>query len=102
MKRDRKEPIPEHFESPEQAGRFWDSHDLADYWDETSEADLRFNLKRRHYFIGVEPRIAKEIQSISEAEGISCETVTNLWLQEKLQQKKSQNVGASPQITSEA
>ena len=87
MKKNKKEPIPEHFESPEEAGNFWDVHDLADYWDQTSETDLKINLKRRHYFIGVAPRIAQELQRISEAEGVSSETMANLWLQEKLQQK---------------
>ena len=28
-----REPIPEHFKSLEEAAEFWDSHDLADYWD---------------------------------------------------------------------
>ena len=87
MKKSKKEPIPQHFESPEEAGDFWDLHDLTDYWDKTSETDLRFNLKRRHYFIGIAPKIAKELQRISEAEGVSSETMANLWLQEKLQQK---------------
>jgi len=33
MKRD---PIPKHFKSIEEAREFWDSHDLADYWDSTN------------------------------------------------------------------
>ena len=53
------EPIPEHFDSAEEAGSFWDVHDLAEYWDQTRETDLIFNLKRRHYLIGIDPRIAK-------------------------------------------
>lgn len=87
MKKNKKEPIPEYFESAEEAGEFWDVHDLTDYWDQTRETDLKFDLKRRHYFIGIDPRIAQELQRISEAEGISAETIANLWLQEKLQEK---------------
>jgi len=87
MKKNKKELIPEHFESAEEAGSFWDVHDLADYWDQTRQTDLTFNLKRRHYFIGIDPMIAKELQRISEAEGVSAETMANLWLQEKLQEK---------------
>ena len=49
MKKNKKEPIPEYFESAEEA--------------------------------------AQELQRISEAEGISAETMANLWLQEKLQEK---------------
>ena len=90
MKKSKKDPIPQHFNSTEEAGDFWDLHDLTDYWDQTSETDLRFNLKRTHYFIGIVPKIAKELQRISEAEGVSSETMANLWLQEKLQQKMKQ------------
>ena len=87
MKKNKIEPIPEHFESAEEAGEFWGVHDLADYWNQTRESDLTFDLKRRHYLIGIDPGIAKELQRISEAEGISTETMANLWLQEKLQEK---------------
>ena len=83
----KKEPIPQHFESAEEAGEFWDVHDLADYWNQTRETDLTFTLKRRHYFIAIDPRIVQELQRISEAEGVSAETMANLWLQEKLQDK---------------
>lgn len=91
MKKNKRDPIPDHFESPIEAGNFWDVHDLADYWDQTSETDLSFDLKRRHYFIGVAPGIAKKLQCVSEAEGISSETMVNLWLQEKLQEKMRQD-----------
>ena len=97
MKKNKIEPIPEHFESAEEAGEFWDVHDLADYWNQTRESDLTFDLKRRHYLIGIDPGIAQELQRISEAEGISTETMANLWLQEKLQEKmrkgENENIG---------
>ena len=87
MKKNKKEPIPDHFESAEEAGDFWDVHDLTDYWDQTRETDLTFDLKRRHYFIGIDPKIAQQLQRVSEEIGISSETMANLWLQEKLQEK---------------
>ena len=46
MRKSKKEPIPIHFETAENAGEFWDTHDLADYWDETRETDLTFNLQQ--------------------------------------------------------
>ena len=64
-----------------------DVHDLTDYWDQTRETDLIFELKRRHYFIARDPKIAQELQRISEAEGVSAETMANLWPQEKLREK---------------
>ena len=85
MRKSKKEPIPIHFETAENAGEVWDTHDLADYWDETRETDLTFNLQRKHYYISILPKIAEELRKISEKQGVSIETVVNLWLQEKLQ-----------------
>jgi hypothetical protein len=35
------EPIPE-FDSYIELGEFWDFHSLADYWDQTKEAQVEF------------------------------------------------------------
>jgi hypothetical protein len=58
MKKSKKEPIPRHYKSLKEAGDFWDAHDLADYWDQTREADLTFNLRKKQYFIEVLPSVA--------------------------------------------
>jgi hypothetical protein len=87
MKKNKKDPIPKSFASAEEAGEFWDTHDLGDYLDQTRDTDMNFNLKRRHFYIGIEPSIAQDLQRISEREGISAETMTNLWLKEKIQDK---------------
>ena len=31
--------------TPEEIGEFWDTHSLADYWDETQEVEVQVNLK---------------------------------------------------------
>ncbi len=36
-----KEPIPE-FKSRQEEAEFWDTHDLADYWDEFKPVKVRF------------------------------------------------------------
>ena len=74
-----------HFKSLREAGEFWDAHDLADYWDQTREADLTFNLRKKQYFIEVLPSVAKKLQKISREQGVPVETVVNLWFQEKLE-----------------
>ena len=35
-----RDPIPEQFATIEAAGEFWDKHDLADYEELTTEAEL--------------------------------------------------------------
>ena len=41
--------LPEQFESVEEAADFWDTHSLADYWDQVHEVEIevRARLRRR-------------------------------------------------------
>ena len=39
-----KDPIPECFDSAEEAGQSWDTHSAADYWDEMEEVEMEFDL----------------------------------------------------------
>ncbi|MEK6408932.1 MAG: CopG family antitoxin [Acidobacteriota bacterium] len=63
MARSKKErdPIPENFKSVEEAAEFWDSHDLADYWDLTREADFEVDIQRRLFLTALEPGLAKKV-----------------------------------------
>ncbi len=46
MPKDKKrDPMPPPDATPEEIGEFWDTHDFADYWDETEEVEFQVNLK---------------------------------------------------------
>ena len=46
MKEDKeRDPMPPPDATPEEIGEFWDTHSLADYWDETHEVEFQVNLK---------------------------------------------------------
>lgn len=82
-RRDR-DPLPDSFASLEEASEFWDTHDLADYWDLTREVDLEVNLERRAFLTALEPELAKKLTARARQEGVSTETLINVWLTEKL------------------
>ena len=84
-----RDPIPEHFETLEAAGDFWDTHDLVDYWDQTEEVEFTVDLCGRHYLIALEPDLARRLAAEAKRRGISTETLTNLWLNQQLQQTTS-------------
>jgi hypothetical protein len=50
----KRDPMPPPNATPEDIGEFWDTHSLADYWDETNEVDFQVNLKLKHNLIPVE------------------------------------------------
>jgi len=79
-----RDPIPEHFKSLDEAAEFWDSHDLADYWDQTSEASFDVDLQRRVFLTALEPELAQKLANRAHKEGVSTETLVNVWLSEKL------------------
>ncbi len=44
-KNKKRDPMPSPDATPEEIGEFWDTHNLADYWDETHEVEFQVNLK---------------------------------------------------------
>ena len=86
MARSRKksDAIPEHFTSIEEAAEFWDSHDLGDYWDLTREAEFDVDIQRRVFLAALEPELAKRLSACAHKQGVSAETLINVWLSEKL------------------
>ena len=78
------DPIPEHFTSIEEAAEFWDSHDLGDYWDLTREAEFEVDIQRRVFLTALEPELAKKLSDCARKQGVSAETLINVWLSEKL------------------
>ncbi len=41
----KRDPMPPPDATPEEIGEFWDTHSLADYWDETDEVEFQVDLK---------------------------------------------------------
>ncbi len=80
----KRDPIPKHFKSIEEAGDFWDSHDLTDYWDLIREAHFEVNIERRVFLTALEPQLAKRLTECARKRGVTSETLINVWLTEKL------------------
>jgi len=78
------DPIPEHFSSIEEAAEFWDTHSLADYWDQTREVHFDVEIDEEPKYIALESKLAKRINEVAKTQKISAETLVNLWLAEKL------------------
>ncbi len=47
--------------TPEEISEFWDTHSLADCWDETHEVEVQVSLKSRHNLIPIEDERVKHI-----------------------------------------
>jgi len=67
----------------EEIADFWDSHSLADYWDQTREVEFEVRAKRRRR-VTLTPEVYARIEAQARARGILPETLVNLWLAERL------------------
>jgi hypothetical protein len=81
-----REPIPKHFESLDKAGQFWDTHDLVDYWDVTRPVEFEVDVRRRVFLASLEPHLAEKLTAVARTQGISTETLINVWLTEKVEE----------------
>jgi len=83
-KNKKREPIPENFASIEEAAAFWDEHSLADYWDQTHDVEVGVRAPRRQW-IPLASNLAQQAIERAQKEGVSVETLVNLWVAERLQ-----------------
>ncbi len=85
-KKTKRDPIPKHFKSIEEAAEFWDEHDLTDYWGLTKEVQMEVDIQRRVFLTALEPSLAQQLTAIAHKQGISTETLVNVWLKEKVEE----------------
>ncbi len=78
--------IPDDFENLQATSDFWDSHSLADHWDETEEVDITVHIEGRSVLIPLEQKLAERLRDVARQQGLSAETLVNLWLTEQVQQ----------------
>ncbi len=64
---------------------FWDTHSLADYWDQTHEVEFEVRAQRRRR-VTIDPDVYTKIEAYARTRGVLPETVVNLWLAERLKQ----------------
>ena len=65
----KRDPMPPPDATPEEIGEFWDTHSLADYWDETHEVAFQVNLKSRQDPSSDESEAVDQSDSLSTEQG---------------------------------
>ncbi len=72
----------------EEIATFWDTHSLADYWDETQEVEFAVRAKRRRR-ITLDPDVYAQVEVQARLRGLLPETLVNLWVAERLAAEKT-------------
>lgn len=90
-RQDKKSRIPE-FKNRQEEAEWFDTHDLADYWDEFKPVRVRFarNLSEG-ITIRLDPKTLAKLRAQAQQQGIGPTTLARMWILEHLRGQKQQS-----------
>ena len=78
------DPIPEEFDSYEEAAEFWDTHDTTDYPDAFRTIELESEFRSRHYEVELEEEVIRKLRAQARQKGVSISRLASDLLREQL------------------
>ena len=79
--------VPDQFASFEELASFWEEHDLTDYHDQMEEVDYQVApTPARQFLVTLSDELTRALRKAAQHEGVSMQTLINLWVQDRLQQ----------------
>lgn len=82
MARNNRKPAPPKNMSIQEASDFWDEHSLLEF-DGTKEADVIFELKRKHY-IGLDREVFKKLSAQARRQKVTPEALVESLITQKI------------------
>jgi hypothetical protein len=70
--------------SYEELGEYWDTHSLADHWDQTSPVEFELDVQSSTFYFPVDRELAAKVRVVASSRGVTAATLLNLWLKEKV------------------
>jgi len=72
-----------------QLGEYWDKHDLSDMWGKTKKMKFEVVAEPEATYYPIERDLSARIQSVAKQQGVSSNTLVNLWLEQKIKEQKA-------------
>ena len=86
MSADETKQMPE-MSNYEEIADFWDTHSLADYWEQTEPVEFEIDPNaRRRYLVALDPGLLQRAQKLAQSRGLSTESLINLLLEQRIHQ----------------
>lgn len=79
-----RDALPNNFATIEEFWSFWDAHSSADYEDVMEEVEVEIALSSSKVYFPVAKDLLSKVREQAQRQGVSSETLINLWLQERL------------------
>jgi hypothetical protein len=70
-------------------GEYWVKHDLSDVWGKTKKVKFEVVAEPEATYYPVERDLSARIQSVAKKQGVSSDTLVNLWLEQKIKEQKA-------------
>jgi len=83
MERNRSKTLPRSKSLPELV-RFFETHDMGEYWDQMPEAHFDIAIKRKTHLIAIDESIADQLTQIAKSKKTTSGSLVNSWLREKI------------------
>lgn len=82
-----RDPLPEDFHSLGEFWTFWNTHSTADYEDLMEEVDVHIDIRSSKVYCALAKDLVAQLRAYARQQGVSTETLINLWLREKVLEK---------------
>ncbi|MGZ8843457.1 MAG: CopG family antitoxin [Pyrinomonadaceae bacterium] len=79
-----RDPLPDHFDSLEEAGEFWDTHSSADYEEYFHDVECKFDIKKKTRLISMDGSLYNEVRAVAKKKRIPADKLVSRWIKEKL------------------
>ena len=86
----KKNRIPK-FKTYEEEARFWDTHSVTDFIDETENVDIVFELDKPRdetLIVRLQKDFKDKLEKTARSKGLNVSTLARMWLTEKLQSSR--------------
>ncbi|MSQ28449.1 MAG: hypothetical protein EXR51_09985 [Dehalococcoidia bacterium] len=86
--------IPD-FASREEMAQWFDTHDMADYWDQLKPTKVRF-AKRLSEGLNIrfDPQTLEDLRAEAAEKGVGPTTLVRMWILERLKVRRSKSKGS--------
>ena len=75
-----------HFNTYEEAGEWFNSHDMADFEDQLNPVDFKFDLRKNRDWVELERDLAVHLRKIAIEKKIPTRILVNQMLKERLRE----------------
>jgi len=76
--------LPESFATLDEFWSFWDQHSSADFEEFMEPVEAEIVLSSEKLYCAIAKDLLLQVRTQARQQGVSTETLVNLWLQEKL------------------